>query len=208
MYQKISTFREGKKVDEIKNIEKAFEVCVGSLTYLPAKYKKWDTLQNYRNQWSFMNDLEMIEAVAEQEMGLDYLWSLYEWLEPKLVLEFSHKLIFIHSLATIYEAILINLFKCKILKNSGDKFLLTISDHFNKEGFGNLVYMSHKAEIIDDNWHNYLTELVKIRNFTHLPKRNYSGRGKLKDSSLFQKSLEDIKKDLVRFRNFIKKKYN
>jgi len=208
MWQKISTFRKGKKINEIENIEKAFEICIGNLTYLPSEYKKWITLQNYRNRWSFMGNLEMLEAVAEQEMALDYLWSLYEWLQPKLVLEFSHKLIFIHSLATIYEAILIDLFKYKISNNNEDKFLLTISDHFNKEGFGSLVYMSYKAEIIDDNWHDYLTELVQVRNFTHLPKRNYSGRGKLKNNPLFQKSLEDLKKDLICFRNFVKEKYN
>jgi len=205
MYQKVP---KRKKINEIKDIEKAFEICIGNLTYLPAEYKKWTTLQNYRNQWSFMGDLEMVEAVAEQEMALDYLWSLYKWLQPKLVLKFSHKLIFIHSLATIYEAVLIDLFKYKILKDNKDKFLLIISNHFNKEHFTRLIDMSYKAEIISDSWRDYLLELGQVRNFMHLSKRNYSGRGKLKRDPLFRKSLKDLKRDLIRFRNFIKKRYN
>jgi hypothetical protein len=209
MWKKITTFRERKKVDEIKNIEKAFDICADKLTYLPKKYKQWrNTLQNYRNQWSFMNDLEIIEAVAEQEMALDYLWSLHKWLQPKLVLEDSHKLIFIHSLVSIYEAIFIDLLKYKIKGNRQEEFLCTISEHFNKENFNSLVCIMHKAEIISDGWRNYLIDLSQIRNFTHLSKRNYSGRGKLKKHTLFQKSLTCLKEDLINFRNFIKKKYN
>ncbi len=183
------------------SLNKAFELCADHLADLPECWKKWKTLSEYRNQWSFIEDSQIRNGISEQEMALDYLWSLYEWLQPGLTLEIAHKLIFAQGLAAIYEAILIDLWKKEILGNKLGLFLIS---KFEKESFSSLVKNSNKAELITDEWFEYLDDLRKVRNLIHIPKNK---RIEILESKIFKKTPGDLKSDLDNFRKFIKDKY-
>jgi hypothetical protein len=191
--------------DQIE-INNAFIRCANNLNQLPSKYKRWEnSAENYRSRWLFLCNINIKFSIAHQEMTLDYLESLFLWLNPGLTFGEKHKLTYFQILGSIYEAVLIDLCQKELILTE-NKLASQMACAFEYMTFDKIITTCLKAGLLTEHWSRYLHNLKEIRNIIHLSK-SYFKRKKLLNGPLFKKDLCELHKDLNLFRVFIKTKY-
>lgn len=181
------------------NFEKAFKLCSNNLWRLPPEYKKWkSTLEKYRVEWGFLCNNKLKDDVAQRCMTCDYLFSLYLWLKPKLVLEEDHRLVIILLLGSIYEGVLRDIL---LREKAKSQFINNFIDE-RWVRFINLIEAANKSNLINDEWKKYLESVNNVRNYIHL-----SSVIRGNTSTLSQKHPQNLLEDLERFKQYIKNKY-
>lgn len=155
-----------------------FYQCQGDLGNLPPEFKYWRTLSEYRGEWHFLPSA-LRNRIAEQNLATDYLMSLEVWLQPISTIQEKQKIIYIQSLASIYEGVLSYSLRKRLEEEEQSSPLFkAVMDRkmFSDTGmtFGPTLKGSYAAGIIDDAWSSYFGYIREIRNWIHLSKEQKS----------------------------------
>lgn len=144
-----------------------FDGVKGNLGKLPDKYKYWKfTLDEYRETFSFLKDMEIREACSEQRMYLDYQLSLFLWLEPKAVFGDLHFLGLCQTAGFICEALLSDLLKFKTA-DQGSEFAKEFLHNITKKMMFGLLIENLRG-ILRKKHVEYLDDIKNIRNSIHI----------------------------------------
>ena len=184
-------------------LEKFYQ-CQGDLANLPPEYKFWKPLDDYRKQWNFL-PAALRDRIAEQCKACDYLMSLDVWLEPESTVGLSQKIMFIQSLASIYEGVLYHALRNLLAEEKAANPLfgeVMDPDRFGEKSmtFGITSKVSMVANIINKDWSDYLGYIRNIRNWIHL---STAQKGPLKTWAERQ-DYADLRLKLDEFRDYIK----
>lgn len=174
----------------------------GELCYLPGEFKRWNFLSNYRETWSFL-PYSLRHRVAEQLMIYDYLWSLNDWLQPRLTIHKRQKVLAAQSLASIYEGVL-GYAISKLLEEGRTRNPLLNAVDFdpNNKTFGPILKVAKKIELTDESWAEYLGKINKIKNWAHLTNDEVGPLMSWLDAATFS----DLGDKLNEFRKYIKQR--
>lgn len=176
---------------------------------IPEEFKKWRSLSEYNREWIFVS-YNVRYRIAEHLSALDYLFSLYLWLKPVMVFDDLHKRLVLIIAASIYECILNDaiyitvereLSNTKLIKKfiSKDKI-----NNLEKDEFEKIINNANEANIINDDWKDYLHRIREVRNWIHLSKERDANL----ESWFQQQTIDDLRNKLNEFRLIIESFYS
>lgn len=173
----------------------AFKTCAQKLSYLPSEFKKWQTMDWYRDKWSFVRKRIIRQNIAESHFAFDYLNSLGLWLEPDRTIRTGHNLLCIQAAVSIMEAVLFDLLTRDIQDSH-------INDELSRMSADRVRKLLRKKGLLSKEWDQDISNLHDMRNLIHLTKdrtKNYQ--------ALNGFNISDLEKLLNNFNCFIKTKY-
>jgi hypothetical protein len=176
-------------------VHQAFKTCAGKLSYLPSEFKKWKTMESYREKWRFVRKRIVRENIAESHFAFDYLNSLGSWLEPGLTIRTGHNLLCIQAAVSIIEAVLFERFT----RDIQDSYL---NDEISKWPADRVRKILRKKGLLSKEWDQEISKLHEMRNLIHLTKNRAT-----KYQALNGFNISDLEKLLYSFNRFIKTKY-
>ncbi len=180
--------------------QNAFNLCSGNLASLPAKFKKWKTMDEYRSKWTFLRRYSITENICENHMSFHYMLSLHLWLKPVLTIKLGHNLLCLQSLVGIFEAVLFDLLATHV----NDIDILKDMTQWPSSKIRNIIY--HK-KLINENWNQKLSYYCNLRNCIHLQKDRNNKKNNNFCSKLHQLDPEALDKELDDFCNYTKDKW-
>lgn len=208
---------------EEHSLEDCFEAVHNNLCYLPDKFCYWkkDSVggrkvskslhSDYRPIFSFMDDYELHDNLADLRMCLDYHRSIFELLKPGLNFAWQHKIVMYQMAGAIYEGLLLDRLNHEAQKTEGVA-KVTLVERINGKGngclgLGGLLDLYTKAKLLDKEWLKYLTNVNHLRNTIHPRLYGYNKLISYKENPLIKDSLDNLFTRLGDFVVLIKKQY-
>jgi hypothetical protein len=190
------------EINVVDKWDEAFSLCADNLAQLPARYKKWKTMGEYRSIWHFIQHNHIKENICESHMAFHYLYSLGLWLKPVLTIRIGHNLLCLQTVSAIFEAALLDLVSIYV----EDKVLYTEICKWPAYKIRKYLF---DIKALNKSWKDRIDELNRIRNHIHLNKnRNINIANKLPISHrLHSLDVDALEGALNEFVKYIKPKF-
>lgn len=162
------------------DVQNAFRIISGQLNQIPDEYCYWSkrnsrgtlerqTLNDYRDRFSFIRNPSLRENLGELRMVLDYHRNIYYLIDPAMTFRRHHKLVIYQTLGAITEGLLSD-YAESIVNQSTErivKFLCGQRARSKGFGLGSLIEMCKQTDVFGKDSLELLENLKRLRDSIH-----------------------------------------